>query len=597
MPTPHLLRHIVILFTLVLPSFSATGQIQQSPVTDEETQVMDTGAISGSVVNENGQPLPNALVFIRALGSLKQVRSVTTDREGRFRLSGLERLTYSISASVPAYAAPVRDPDSIEAAYYRVGDSVRLVLVKGGVITGSVKSTGDEVVVGVSVKAQMIRDGNGQPLRYRAMFQDSITDDRGIYRIYGLPTGTYVVMAGGTGSFWGPVVNAYATDSPTYAPASTRETAAEINVRAGEETANVDIRYRGERGHIVGGVASGPPSPEPVAFNLTLTSTLDGGSLWNNVAYQPRHSRGFVFFGVADGDYDVTAQSPMPNGEWTLSEPRRIRVSGADVTGIELITKPLGVISGRVLLEDSKAAECKNKRRPLFAETLVFAWRNENKEAKAPPQFNWPLGAPVSPDKQGNISLRNLAAGQYHFITRFSAKYWYLQSVSLPTSQAPGPKATPASREVDAARNWTTVNTGDRLSGLTIKLSEGAASLHGKLVLREGEKPPARLHVYLLPAEQEKADDVLRFFASPIIDGAFAVNNLAPGRYWIVAQPALDVAMSSLAKLRLPDQAEIRAKLRSDAEDSKTEIEFKPCQNVMDYELTLKSNSLPTKEN
>jgi hypothetical protein len=75
------------------------------------------------------------------------------------------------------------------------------------------------------------------------------------------------------------------------------------------------------------------------------------------------------------------------------------------------------------------------------------------------------------------------------------------------------------------------------------------------------------------------------------------VNNLAPGRYWIVAQPAHDVAMSSLAKLRLPDQAEIRAKLRRDAEDSKTEIEFKPCQNVMDYELTLKSNSLPTKEN
>ena len=39
---------------------------------------------------------------------------------------------------LPAYTAPARDPDSTEATYYRVGDSVTLVLVKGGVITGRV---------------------------------------------------------------------------------------------------------------------------------------------------------------------------------------------------------------------------------------------------------------------------------------------------------------------------------------------------------------------------------------------------------------------------------------------------------------------------
>jgi hypothetical protein len=403
-------------------------------------------------------------------------------------------------------------------------------------------------------------------------------------------------MAGGGGNQWNYGTNAYDNDAPTYSPSSSRDTAAEINVRVGEETANVDIRYRGERGYIISGVASGPTSPESSAFNLTLTSTLDGGSQWNNSSYQPPDSRGFVFSGVADGDYDVTAQSYLSSGEWTLSEPRRIKVRGADVTGIELTTKPLGVISGRVVLEDSKAAECKNKRRPLFAETLVSAWHDENKKAKDQPQFIWSLGAPAHPDKQGNISLRNLVPGQYQFITRPSAKYWYLKSISLQTSVAPDPKSTLANREVDAAQKWTTLKTGDRISGLTIKLSEGAASLHGKLVLGEGEKPPARLHIYLLPAEQEKANDVLRFFATPIIDGTFALNNLAPGRYWVMAQPALDVAMSSLAKLRLPDQIEIRAKLRRDAELSKTEIEFKPCQNLTDYEITLNPLSLPTKK-
>jgi hypothetical protein len=275
-----------------------------------------------------------------------------------------------------------------------------------------------------------------------------------------------------------------------------------------------------------------------------------------------------------------------------LSEPRRITVRGADVTGIELTIKPLGVITGRVVLEESKATDCKGKRRPVFTETLISAWHNEKSKAKDQPQFVWSLGAPSSPDKLGDFSLRNLAPGQYHFIPRFSAKYWYLQSISLQSSPAPGPKPTQANREVDAARNWTTLKTGDRVSGLVIKLSEGAASLQGKIITGEGEKSPARLYVYLLPAETEKADDVLRFYAAPVLaDGKFNLNNLAPGRYLMTAQPAFEVALSPLSKLRLPDETETRSKLRRDAEASKTEIEFKPCQNVTDYQLPLRPSA------
>ena len=141
------------------------------------------------------------------------------------------------------------------------------------------------------------------------------------------------------------------------------------------------------------------------------------------------------------------------------------------------------------------------------------------------------------------------------------------------------------------------MKAGERLSGLIIKLAEGAASLQGKITLGEGETIPARLYVYLIPAEREKTEDVLRFFAAPILsDGKIILNNLAPGRYWIIAQPAIDSA-SPLTKLRLPDEKETRAKLRREAEVLKTEIEFKPCQNVTDYQLTLKSSlSVPAKK-
>ena len=580
---------IGIVLTLLLTSVYTIGQNRRSSPPDEGTEVPATGTITGRVIDDTGQPVPNAAVFIRTFGSDKSGRAIATNREGTFQASGLDREVYFISATAPAYTTQPRDPDSTLEAYYRVGDSVTLVLVKGGVITGSVTTSAEEPVVGVRVRAQMIRDGNGQAPRYGATFRENTTDDRGVYRIYGLSTGTYRVMAGGQGGNpW--ELTAYDVDAPTYFHSSLPDRATEINVRAGEETANVDIRYRGEAGHTVSGIASGPQSTEPSGFTLTLTSTLDGSSQWSNSSSQPPGNRGFVFSGVADGDYDIIALSHLPGGTGALSEPKRIRVRGADITGLEITTKPLGAISGRMVLEDSKAADCKRKRRPLFTETLVSAWHNEKNRPKYQPQFFWYLGGPSSPDKQGNFSLRNLAPGQYQLIPRFSAKYWYLHSISLPSSAAQEPKSTQANRDVDAARNWTTLKTGDRLSGLIIKLSEGAASLQGKITVSEGEQPPARLYVYLVPAEREKADDVLRFFSAPVLaDGRITLSNLPPGRYLILAQPALDNAASPLTKLRLPDEEETRAKLRRDAEASRTEIEFKPCQNVTDYQLPLKS--------
>jgi hypothetical protein len=242
-----------------------------------------------------------------------------------------------------------------------------------------------------------------------------------------------------------------------------------------------------------------------------------------------------------------------------------------------------------VVLEESKAVECKGKRHPLFTETLVSAWHNEKDKAKDQPQFIWGFGGPSYLDKQGDFLLRNLAPGQYYFVARFFAKYWYLRSISLQPSQAA--KSAQANRSGDAARNWTTLKSGDRLSGLIITLAEGAASLRGQVIVGSGKNPPARLFVYLIPAEPEKSEDILRFFAAPVAaDGKITLNNVAPGRYWIVAQPAIDNALSPLTKLRLPDETETRAKLRRDGEAAKTEIGFTPCQNVTDYQLPLKSS-------
>lgn len=128
------------------------------------------------------------------------------------------------------------------------------------------------------------------------------------------------------------------------------------------------------------------------------------------------------------------------------------------------------------------------------------------------------------------------------------------------------------------------------LSGLTITLAAGAASLHGQIQLSEGEKLIPRTFVYLVPAEREQKEDVLRYFAYQVSSGGtFSLSNLPPGSYWILAKVAPENESSILSTLRLPDDVETRTKLRKQAEAVKTEVILKPCETVTGYQLKLAS--------
>ena len=74
------------------------------------------------------------------------------------------------------------------------------------------------------MRAQMSRDLNGRR-RPGGFSRDRPTDDRGIYRIYGLPAGTYVVFAGGANAFSSSDQNAAANFVETLPPAGAGTTA------------------------------------------------------------------------------------------------------------------------------------------------------------------------------------------------------------------------------------------------------------------------------------------------------------------------------------------------------------------------------------
>jgi hypothetical protein len=148
---------------------------------------------------------------------------------------------------------------------------------------------------------------------------------------------------------------------------------------------------------------------------------------------------------------------------------------------------------------------------------------------------------------------------------------------------APAPTAKAQTSRINAAASWTVVKQGDQLNNLTITLAEGAASIRGKL---RSSEPPSGMVLYLIPAEPDKADDVLRFFVTDIAtDGTFALNSLPPGRYWLLTQTNVEAQIANVPKLRQPEAATARTKLRRTAETQKTELQLKPCQNLTDYQL------------
>ena len=571
----------------------ASAYAQQQTPTPESSTAVTTGAITGQVVNERGEPMPGASVFIRPMGAPNQGRSVATDSEGHFRITALEPALYIVSGYSPAYVFLPPEFDS-SLTYYRIGDAARVEMVKGGVITGTVTNAAAEPLVGVRVRAVRIRDQKGQASRTpQGGNTERSTDDRGVYRIYGLAPGTYLVSAGGAA--WGGgsmMLNPYETDVPTYAPSSTRDGATEYTVRSGEET-NADIRYRNDPGHTV----SGTVKVTGTNGAAVMLMSIDGGFMPAANSFQAPGARGFEMTGVGDGAYQLVATElpATPNVTATIpnlavSEAKRITVKGADVSGIELITRPSSSISGRIALEPSKAPECQGKRQPLFAETLVDLQRHE-KDMDGTSIYMWMMSGAVSPDPKGAFVFRNLTPGRYRFEPRFYARFWYLQSISIggPTTAAPAGAAKTATPRLDPAANWTVIKAGEQISNLTITLAAGAASVRGKVSPAEGATIPSGTAVFLVPAESDKATDVLRYFMSNVAaDGAFTLNSLPPGRYWAILQNPVQTELTTLVKLRSPESAEARAKLRRAAESQKSDIELKPCQTLTDFQLSFK---------
>jgi hypothetical protein len=364
----------------------------------------------------------------------------------------------------------------------------------------------------------------------------------------------------------------------TYAPASTRDTAAEVIVRSNQEV-TADIRYRGERGHSISGKISGAPSPTSYTPTVALRDVESRTEVTTGRVTDL--DKTFQLDGISDGDYEIVASSGGgPRDEVVSSSPRRISVRGADVTGLDLALAPLASIDGHLNLEADPKLNCGRRRDTAVRETMITLLRAKRQDKpgrdKPADQPDLSVSAPPSYENvandKGDFRFRNLSQATYLFEVRLPAAGWYLKDLSL---AKPG---------VNIARNGIAVKSGEKVSGIAIAVAEGGASLRGRVTIQADQTLPANLRLYLVPGERENADNPLRFFETSVAaDGTVAIGNVAPGKYWLIATPAERLDANTFKSART--DSDLRAKLLKDATTANKEISFKPCERTVDYEF------------
>jgi hypothetical protein len=605
------------------PQTAQTANPQAAPgagARDDNTAKTKRAAnsITGRVLGEGGEPLGGVAVYAVRRSFTPGFRGpqnmAVADDDGGFRIGGLEPGIYTINVFVPGYV-PEADPLTGRAGgEYKPGDTATVRLVKGGVITGTVADAQGQPPVALGVRAYRVRDLDGRAVSpYSTSGGVGKTDDRGVYRLYGLQPGAYVVVAGGPSSYSFNLVSPYQSDAPTFYPSSTRDTAAEVTVRAGAEVAGVDIRYREESGHRVTGRLEMPAPPADPYPSIGLTLSYASSGLMAGMAYVNLSAPDapFSFEGIADGDYDLQASVGGREGLTGAAAPQRVTVRGADVTGLRVALAPLASVSGTLTVEraaeaERARAECKDARDPLpLPETLVTASFDRPASPTSRPAPRTSPTRDATPDEAGAFTLRSLEAGRYHLSVRPFDENLYVRSIQLPPANAPSPApargaATPATQRGGGgapantraaappanAREMLDLRPGQQLSGVTVRLSEGAAGLSGHVVAPEGSPTPpfSSLRVHLVPAEREHTDDALRFFeTAPAADGAFSFKNLPPGRYLLLARAAADAAEA--APRPASWDADARSRLRREAEAAGAAVELQPCQRATDFAL------------
>jgi hypothetical protein len=501
-----------------------------------------------------------------------------TEKDGRFKIRALPNASYIVSASLPGYFISGEPASSPNVKIYRSGESANIVLVKGGVITGTITTATASPLVAINVRAIKVADPDATSVA-RTFSMERQSDDRGIYRIYGLEPGNYIVVAGVDAE---RSVNHYQHQVPTYYPSETRSTAREIRVEPGVENRGIDIMVRSDLGHsISGNIVTHLTSAGAAAASVGLFDSTSGLSVYETSLVMDKESKGFAIRGVRDGDYELLVQcySCLPRS----FSVKRLKLEGADISNLNVSLELVGSATGRFELEppntEANSTDCKTVDKDSLGTPEVKGEFDVTKGSE--PTRLLPRTVTSNANSGGEFALRNLRSGLYRITVTPGNDHLYLKSaVLLPKSARSTVNSVSRERARDLANDGLLVKPGDEISDIVVTLAYGAALVKGKVTTDAGRQP-AGVHLYLVPAEPKSAYAISLYAETAVNeDGTFQLANVSPGRYFVVAY-ALDQTASTSPREVFWD-AKRRGELRRIAAGGKIAVTLRPCERVSD---------------
>ncbi|MGB8510884.1 MAG: carboxypeptidase-like regulatory domain-containing protein, partial [Pyrinomonadaceae bacterium] len=474
----------------------------------------------------------------------------TTDAAGRYTLTNVAPGRYQIMPVAPTSVV-------VDADYYQPGKSLNLSagesvedinfeIVRGGVITGRVTDSDGKPLVEENV--QLVSADNKTPTRTAFNPFTFKTDDRGIYRLYGLAPGRYLVSvgldkdagavrAGGSGKFY----------RRTFYPGTTEEAQAKpVEVTAGGEASDVDITLgKPTVTFKAAGRVVNAETGRPVTGVLVGVGPLDkrSNSLMSLGARLPVNSLGdFQIENLASGRYSVFATSQDAT-DW-YSDSAAFDIEDADVSSIEVKVHRGATLSGVVQLEGVTDRVVAAR---LLSRISLMAFPEHRDGLTMPPVW-----MPARAALDGSFHINGIRPGR----VRLS-----LAGVS----DVKGLMLVRVEREGVEQQNGIEIAEGAQVTGVRLVFVYGTAVVRGQLNFVNGTLPQgASVAASARRLGTSEVNPAGRY-AEVDARGHFILEGLAPGDYEIIVRSYSTREMKEAKQLiSVPSSGELTVTLALD---------------------------------
>jgi hypothetical protein len=546
-----------------------------------------TAAIAGVVVaaDASAQPMRHATVTLNG-GGLRNPKQTVTDSAGRFLLADLPAASYSLSASKPAYVSipyGAKQPGQPTTQIVLTDGqrvTVEMRLLRGAVLAGTILDQYSRPATQVRVQVMQYKTQGGQR-RLVAGVGNNVsggTDDRGAYRVFGLPPGDYFVSAvpqnntdirpvtadevrwaqqGQRASVTGMAAALPPAPGPTVGFAPTfypgvpdLSSATAITLGPGEERTGMDFQLQPVPTARIEGTVLDPDGRQPREPQLNLlpeerlTGQMPALGLPNEYGRVDANGK-FTFTGVTPGRYTVFARAngpaaapppppppPPPSGGGRSAGPPAVQpappqppailwataqvdVNGRDISNLALTLQPGLTVAGRVAFEGSTLP-------PPGDLTRVRVTVSQMEQNPI-----WNFNQTVSANQDGTFAIRGATPGRYRL------------SASVPSS--PGPQGGPWVIKSVLANGRETLDSGldiasDSVSGVVATFTDRLTDLTGTLL--DGANHPTREFWVLVFSTDRTFWTPASRRVRPIrpgTDGKFRLSPWPPGEYYVVA--------------------------------------------------------------